>query len=626
MADIGSGTHITGELLDINDTNTYTVYLRAGENYDFFMGSYGQGAGYLYNSKLTISGFGTTVSDDDGGEATNAALKFTPTVTGNYTLTAEGVGAAKGIYDLVVTNTSYQHDILGHAGNWIGQSDARLHIGDTLVSSIDRAEDSDWVRVSLVAGTQYMISVRGQDSNDGTLPDPTVTLYSDDDWNTVWGDDDGGTGKNAQLVLTAPTTGQYFIRVDGYQATNGSYELQVTDGASFDRVSDSYGSTNVGTLRVGSTIQGTVNSAGDTDYYAIQLTAGATYQFDLQKAANGGSALSDPYLELRDGSGQPITQNDDSGGAGNARITYTPTQSGIYYLVAEGFEDAVGNFNLSGTLLSAAPSPLVSILSNQGLLDGETILGSDGADQLTGGQGNDSLKGDDGNDTVAGGGGSDTLEGGEGTDMLIGGAGDDSFFYDGQDTLSEAANGGTDSVSSYNAYTLGANIENLTLIGASAVNGSGNGSDNLIYGNSSGNVLNGGLGSDTLNGGAGNDTLIGASGKDLLTGSGGLDHTKFNALSDSGVAFAGRDVINTFAHGDKIDLSALDANANAAGNQAFSFVAGFTGAAGQLQWDQTGATAFLLQADVNGDAAADFSLQVYGAPGMTQMFGWDFIL
>ncbi len=117
-----------------------------------------------------------------------------------------------------------------------------------------------------------------------------------------------------------------------------------------------------------------------------------------------------------------------------------------------------------------------------------------------------SLFGSSGNDTLAGGGGADTL---------IGGTGNDFYLVDNIDVLTENAYEGTDTVRSFYSYTLGANVENLTLYGfGGAINGTGNTLDNVITGNSANNVLTGNAGNDTLDGGGGNDSLTGGSGND----------------------------------------------------------------------------------------------------------------
>jgi Ca2+-binding RTX toxin-like protein len=143
------------------------------------------------------------------------------------------------------------------------------------------------------------------------------------------------------------------------------------------------------------------------------------------------------------------------------------------------------------------------------------LRGSNGNDYLSGGNGNDSLYGEAHNDRLEGEAGNDTLDGGGGNDTLIGGLGNDTYVVDSTgDVITEEASAGIETVNSLISYTLGANLENLTLNGNSAINGTGNTLNNTIAGNAANNVLNGGTGNDTLNGGAGNDTLIGGVGND----------------------------------------------------------------------------------------------------------------
>ncbi|MBY3383979.1 M10 family metallopeptidase [Rhizobium laguerreae] len=119
-------------------------------------------------------------------------------------------------------------------------------------------------------------------------------------------------------------------------------------------------------------------------------------------------------------------------------------------------------------------------------------------------------------DTLSGGVGNDTLNGAAGADRLIGGAGGDTYIVDNAgDLVTENANEGVDTVRmNLSAYTLGANVENLTYIGTATFVGTGNLLDN---------VITGGVGADSLAGAAGNDTLIGGSGADKMSGGMGDD-------------------------------------------------------------------------------------------------------
>jgi VCBS repeat-containing protein len=142
----------------------------------------------------------------------------------------------------------------------------------------------------------------------------------------------------------------------------------------------------------------------------------------------------------------------------------------------------------------------------------------------------------------------------------------------------------------------------------------GNG-DDWLDGGSGNDLVIGGAGRDFLFGGSGNDILIGGAGRDLMFGGSGQDIFRFQSLGDSTAAANGRDSILDFnatagASQDIIDLSAIDANANAAGDQAFNFIGNgaFTSVAGQLRFNNG-----RLSADVNGDGSADFSVEVSGS-------------
>jgi Ca2+-binding RTX toxin-like protein len=172
--------------------------------------------------------------------------------------------------------------------------------------------------------------------------------------------------------------------------------------------------------------------------------------------------------------------------------------------------------------------------------------GNGSANTLTGNGAANALNGLGGNDTLSGGEGNDTLDGGSGADSMTGGAGNDSYVVDdAADVVVEAASGGTDTVSSSVTYTLGSEVEALTLTGAAAINGTGNGAANTLSGNGAANALNGLGGNDTLSGGAGNDTLDGGTGADSMTGGLGDDTFRVDRTSDVVVeaASGGRDTV-----------------------------------------------------------------------------------
>ncbi|MBY3331084.1 RTX toxin [Rhizobium laguerreae] len=156
---------------------------------------------------------------------------------------------------------------------------------------------------------------------------------------------------------------------------------------------------------------------------------------------------------------------------------------------------------------------------------------------------------------ITGGAGHDTLNGGAGADIMIGGAGDDTYIVDNAgDSVAENAGAGTDTVRTIlAAYTLGANVENLTYIGTAAFVGTGN---------SLANIITGGVGNDTLNGGAGADSLIGGAGDDTYIVDNAGDSVAENAATGTDTV---KTVLANYTIGNNVENLTYTGSANFTG-------------------------------------------------------------
>jgi hypothetical protein len=213
-------------------------------------------------------------------------------------------------------------------------------------------------------------------------------------------------------------------------------------------------------------------------------------------------------------------------------------------------------------------------------------------------------------------------DGPEPAPVLIGTEGRDTFIVTIEGTSVHGL-GEFDKVQSSVTITLGADVERLDLTGTAAINGTGSAIADQLHGNDSANVIKGMEGNDRIWGAGGNDTLMGGEGAERLYGDAGNDRLDGGAGQDKLYGGDGADVfvftlvadtprskgdrLMDFQSGiDKIDLSAIDANTNLSGNQAFTWTTGANGA-GSL-WGVSG----YLYADTNGDKVADLAIYLTG--------------
>jgi hypothetical protein len=300
---------------------------------------------------------------------------------------------------------------------------------------------------------------------------------------------------------------------------------------------------------------------------------------------------------------------------------------------------------------------------------GDDTLDGDGDPDLSGKltSGNDSLVGGAGYDRLIGGAGNDTLIGGEDGDILLGGEGNDLMFggYS-QAFAQEVMQKLPDCfrvdkivgrpielvISERLAFASAVGVS-LTLLqswsnqkaqaedagdpvyfdefaadwlwgGAGNDELHGGGGADVLRGESGNDILFGDSGDDLLEGGTGDDTLEGGTGVDTLIGGSGKDVFRFTVVGDSQAPFPDR--ISDFQGlVDRIDLSAIDANTQTAGDGAFTFIGNQPFAkpsAGQLRFELRSGL-LLLQADVNGDGSADLVIELVGVSTLVEA---DFIL
>jgi VCBS repeat-containing protein len=554
------------------------------------------------------TGDDTYVVDDGGDLVSESVAAGTDTVQSSitYTLTANVENLTlTGTDDLSGTGNVLNNIITGNSGNNTISADAGIDTvyagaGNDLVSGGDgndllNGEAGDDVLFG-DAGNDTLNGGLGADQMSGGVGDDTYVV--DNSGDIVTEDVNAGidlvqssiaytlTGNVENLTQTGTAN------IDGSgnalnNIINGNTGDNVLDGlAGDDTINANAGNDTV----IGGDGNDTLNGeAGDDRLFGDagnDLINGGLGMDTMQ----GG--LGDDTFVVDNVADQVI----ENAGEGNDTV-----QAGVTYTLSENVENLTltGSANINGTGNGLANVITGNSGSNAlfGLAGNDTLVGNSGTDLLDGGAGADNMQGglgddtyvvDDANDvvteaagagtdlvqsgisytlganlenltltgtdnlngtgntlnnTIVGNAGANVIDGGAGTDTMSGGAGDDTYIVDATaDVINEAVGGGTDIAYASATYTLAANVENLVLTGAAAINGTGNAQDNVVTGNGADNVLLGLAGNDILRAGAGNDTLDGGLGVDTMEGGIGNDTYVVDNAADAVVENAGEGV------------------------------------------------------------------------------------
>lgn len=346
------------------------------------------------------------------------------------------------------------------------------------------------------AGFDYLYGGEGNDAlNGGADPDYLFGDLGDD---VVLGGDgnDAIFGDDVIADINAPgftTTNAGSDELHGGDGNDTLYGIEGSDllygDAGDDVLAGGLGSDH---LVGGDGNDKLIDDLFDLTNYKDQASAALRAGDDILEGGAGNDILSsqggNDYLDGGTGA--------DSMGGGAGDDTYVVDDAG----------DGVGENTGAGTdlVFSSITYTLTSNVENLTLMGTAVING-------TGNNLNNVILGNAANNVLTGLGGNDRLDGGGGTDIMIGGPGNDTYVVDDStDIVTENAGEGTDTVESSITYTLGSAVENLTLTGNAAIDGTGNALDNVFHGNLANNTFTGGDGSDTyyFGRGSGQDSIF----------------------------------------------------------------------------------------------------------------------
>ncbi|NML14071.1 pre-peptidase C-terminal domain-containing protein [Azohydromonas caseinilytica] len=333
------GGSATGTIESSGDVDWFRVTLAAGQNYRLEALGAGTSSGTLGDPYLTLyNASGTALaSNDDGGINGNSLLSYAATASGTYYLAARAYSTGTGTYQV---RASVVDDYAASTA-----TSGSLAVGGSAAGTIESTTDADWFRVTLTAGQTYTLELRGYDSGSGTLRDPELALYSSTG-TRITGDDDGGAGLNSLLTYTATASGTYYLGAIAHgSGGTGTYQISAS-------VADDYAASTAtsGSLAVGGSAAGRIESTNDIDWFRVTLAAGQSYRLEALGAGTSNGTLGDPYLTLYNAGGTALGSNDDGGTNGNSLLSYTATASGTYYLGVRAYGTGLGSYQVRATV------------------------------------------------------------------------------------------------------------------------------------------------------------------------------------------------------------------------------------------------------------------------------------
>ncbi len=255
---------------------------------------------------------------------------------------------------------------------------ATLSVGAPIDGQISPAGDSDWYRLHVERGQSYRITLDGAASDEAAQPiDTTLTIYGADGQQIAYNDDTNGS-LNSALDYTPAQSGDVFVEAKGFSdEATGPYHLAVTASVLPADAVGNDASTRA-RINAGAPVNGSLDYAGDVDWYRFSAHTGQMYTITLAGAQGAANPLGDPLLRVLDPRGTEIASNDDAEGSLNSSLNFIPSRSGEVFVSAQSFGDqGAGAYTLSIAAATLPPDDATAETGTRGHVDvGGNVNGS----------------------------------------------------------------------------------------------------------------------------------------------------------------------------------------------------------------------------------------------------------
>ncbi len=225
---------------------------------------------------------------------------------GTYYIRVQAVGNGSNSYNLRY-QTRYQRDDYARSTNTTGT----ITVNGSRTGEIEFTGDRDWFATQLTSGQTYWIEHKGRPTEHGTLTNTAITGIFDAAGSSVrWTrDDDSGVGGNARVVFTPTSTGRHYIEASAYKridwdgtsvgrGAQGTYSLFLTEYSSGEDDDFANFTNTTGQVQVGASIQAEIETVGDQDWFALELTAGHDYRIAITGAFQASSEFTMGYGKI----------------------------------------------------------------------------------------------------------------------------------------------------------------------------------------------------------------------------------------------------------------------------------------------------------------------------------------